>query len=119
VKLIEAAKQAGISRYAIISSMRADPGAPGDDTFAVYLRAKGQADADLAASGLDYTIIRPTALTDDEGTGRVTVGENLQSGEVARADVAGFVAAALHEPSTVGRTYDLVAGDRPIEQAAR
>ena len=119
VTLIEAAKQAGVSRYVIVSSMRADPEAPGDDTFAVYLRAKGQADADLAASGLDYTIVRPTGLTDDPGTGNVRVGENLQSGEVSRADVAGFIAAALHEPSTVGRTYDLVAGDRPIEQAAR
>ncbi len=119
VKLIEAAKQAGVSRYVIVSSMNADPGAPGDDTFAVYLRAKGQADADLAASGLDYTIVRPTGLTNDEGTGRVQAGEGLESGKVSREDVARFVAAALHEPSTVGRTYELVAGDTPIEQAAR
>ena len=65
VKLIAAAKAEGISRYVIISSMGADPDAPGDDTFSVYLRAKGQADADLRASGLDYTIVRPGHLTDD------------------------------------------------------
>ena len=119
VKLIDAAKQAGIRRYVIVSSMNADPEAQGDDTFAVYLRAKGQADADLAASGLDYTIVRPTGLTDGDGTGHVQAGEGLASGEVAREDVAQFVAAALHQPSTVGRTYELVSGDTPIEQAAR
>ena len=47
VKLIAAAKAAGIRRYVIVSSINADPDAPGDDTFAVYLRAKGRADAAL------------------------------------------------------------------------
>ena len=44
VKLIAAAKQAGIGRYVIVSSIGANPHAPGDDTFSVYLRAKGRAD---------------------------------------------------------------------------
>src|SRR3954471_9379785 len=46
VKLIAAAKADGIDRYAMVSSRGADPDAPGDDTFAVYLQAKGKADAD-------------------------------------------------------------------------
>src|SRR5215211_2406547 len=70
VKLIGAAKRNGIARYVIVSSMGADPDAPGDDVFAVYLRAKGKADADLRESGLEYTIIRPGGLTNDAGTGR-------------------------------------------------
>src|SRR5687768_7955752 len=44
VKLIAAAKQAGVGRYVIVSSMGADPDMPGDDTFSVYQRAKGRAD---------------------------------------------------------------------------
>ena len=36
VKLIEAAKQAGVGRYVIVSSMGADPDAPGDDTSVSY-----------------------------------------------------------------------------------
>jgi uncharacterized protein YbjT (DUF2867 family) len=114
VKLIDAAKRAGISRYVIVSSVGADPAAPGDDTFAVYLRAKGKADAALAASGLDYTIVRPGRLTDAPGTGRVRIGRD---GEIARDDVAATLAAVLHEPRTVGRTFDLVGGDVPIEDA--
>jgi nucleoside-diphosphate-sugar epimerase len=74
VKLIAAAKQARIGRYVIVSSMGADPDAPGDDTFSVYLRAKGRADDAVRSSGLDATVVRPGGLTNDPGTGRVWLG---------------------------------------------
>ena len=114
VKLVDAAKRAGISRYVIVSSVGADPNASGDDTFAVYLRAKGKADAALAASGLDYTIVRPGRLTDDPGAGRIRVGRD---GEIPREDVAATLAAVLHEPRTAGLTFELVGGDDPVEEA--
>ena len=113
VKLIAAAKQAGVSRYAIVSSRGADADASGD-AFAVYLRAKGRADAELAASGLDYTIVRPGGLTDEPGTGRVRIGAN---GDISREDVAAMFVAVLHEPRTVGLTFELVGGDVPISDA--
>ena len=62
----------------MVSSINADPNHPGDDTFSVYLRAKGEADAELAASGLDYTIVRPGPLTNDPGTGRVALGRRAR-----------------------------------------
>src|SRR5918996_3395678 len=71
VKLIEAAMANDIGRYVIVSSMGAGDPPPGDETFAVYLRAKHDADEALAASGLDYTIVRPGGLTDDPGTGLI------------------------------------------------
>ena len=117
VKLIAAADQAGIRRYVMVSSINADPNHPGDDTFSVYLRAKGEADAELAASGLEYTIVRPGGLTDEPGTGRVKLGDDVGSGQIPRDDVAAVVAASLHEPATVGRTFDLISGDVPIDQA--
>ena len=70
VKLIDAAKEDGIRRYVIVSSMGADdPPAEGGDVFGEYLRAKAGADRALASSGLDYTIVRPGRLTDDPPTG--------------------------------------------------
>jgi uncharacterized protein YbjT (DUF2867 family) len=117
VKLITAAGATGIRRYVIVSSMGADPDAPGDDTFAVYLRAKGKADADLAASGLDYTIVRPGGLTDDPGAGRVTLAPKVERGSVPRDDVAAVLAAVLHEPGTAGLTLELVSGDVPVDEA--
>ena len=117
-KLIAAAKAGGIRRYLMISSMGADPDAEGEG-FAVYLRAKGQADADLVAAGLDHTIVRPGRLTDDPGTGGVTMGEKVGRGEVPRDDVAAVLAACLEEEVPIGRTFEVVAGDTPVDEAVR
>lgn len=117
LKLIAAAKQAGISRYVIVSSMGANPAAPGDDTFSVYLRAKGRADDAVRASGLEATVIRPGGLTNDRGTARVSLGEDLQFGKVPRDDVAAVLATVLDSPNTIGRTVDLIGGDTPLAEA--
>ena len=117
VKLIAAAKQAAISRYVIVSSMGADPDASGDDTFSVYLRAKGRADEAVRASGLDSTVVRPGGLTNEPGTGRVRLGESLPRGQVPRDDVAAVIVGVLDSPNTIGRTVDLIGGDTPVAEA--
>ena len=117
VKLIAAAGMNGIGRYVMVSSIGADPSRRGDDTFSVYLRAKGAADAELQASGLDYTIVRPASLTDDPASGRVRVAEHVGGGSISRADVAALLAAVLDEPATAGRTFEVASGDVPVEEA--
>ena len=117
VKLIAAARANGIDRYVIVSSRGADPDAPGDDTWAVYARAKGKADADVRASGLAYTIVRPGRLTDDPGTGSIKAGEDVGDGRVTREDVAAALAFALHDPALARVTFEVIEGDTPIEQA--
>ena len=117
VKLIAAAKQVGVSRYVIVSSMGADPDASGEDTFSVYLRAKGRADEAVRASGLDATVVRPGGLTNEPGTGRVRLGESLPRGQVPRDDVAAVIVAVLDSPNTIGRTADLIGGDTPVAEA--
>jgi uncharacterized protein YbjT (DUF2867 family) len=117
VKLMTAAEAEGIRRYVIVSSIGADPNKEGDDTFSVYLRAKGQADADLQASGLDYTVVRPVSLTDDPGTGQVEIAERVQRGKIPRDDVAAVLAAVLNEPGTIGLTFEATSGTTPVEEA--
>jgi uncharacterized protein YbjT (DUF2867 family) len=118
VKLIEAAKETGARRYLMISSMGAgNPPAEGADVFGEYLRAKAEADRALEESGLDYTIVRPGGLTDDPATGRVTIAEQLPRAEVPRADVAATLAALLLAENTIGKTFELRAGETPIEEA--
>jgi nucleoside-diphosphate-sugar epimerase len=119
VKLIAAAKQARVDRYVIVSSMGANPEIPGDDTFSVYLRAKGRADDAVLASGLDATVVRPGGLTNTAGTGRVRLGESVPRGQVPRDDVAAVLAAVLDSPNTIGRTVDLIGGDTPIAEAVK
>ena len=117
VLLIEAAKIAGASRYVMISAMSADAGHAGEEVFDVYIRAKGRADDELAASGLDYTIVRPGGLTDVEPKGRVQIATVLDRGEIPRADVAAVVAACLADPKTIGRTFEVISGEDQIELA--
>jgi uncharacterized protein YbjT (DUF2867 family) len=117
VKLIAAAKQAGVDRYVIVSSMGANAKARGDETFSVYLRAKGRADDAVHASGLEATVVRPGGLTNDAGTGRVRLGESVPRGQVTRDDVAAVLVAVLDSPNTIGRTVDLIGGDTPVAEA--
>ena len=117
VKLIEAAKDRGVHRYVIVSSMGADPDHEGEDTFDVYLRAKGRADAALADSGLDFTIVRPGGLTDEPATGRVFISSEGERGQIPRADVAAVLAATLHNDSAIGKTFEVISGSTPVEDA--
>src|SRR5205814_1697738 len=50
IKLLDAATQAGVQRYVIVSSVGAEDPPTGDDVFDVYLRAKAEADAAVQAS---------------------------------------------------------------------
>jgi uncharacterized protein YbjT (DUF2867 family) len=117
VLLADAAERAGVRRYVMVSSMGTEHADPtSDDVFQVYLRAKKAADDDLRARDLDWTVVRPGRLTDDRGTGRVRVG-TLPPGEIPRADVATVLAACLRSPATVGKTFDVLSGDTPVEHA--
>jgi uncharacterized protein YbjT (DUF2867 family) len=113
IKLLEASP----ARYVIVSSIGAESPPPGDDVFAVYLRAKAEADAAVAASDRDWTIVRPGSLTNDPGTGRATISVEPVRDSVARDDVAAVLAAVLAEPRSVAKTLYVVGGDDPIDEA--
>jgi nucleoside-diphosphate-sugar epimerase len=119
VKLIVAALAAGVRRYVMVSAMGAASPPDGDEVFAVYLRAKAQADRELVASELDWTVVRPGVLTDEPGTGRVRAAASVERGEVARDDVAAVLVAVLDEPRSAGVVFELVAGDTPITEAVK
>jgi uncharacterized protein YbjT (DUF2867 family) len=119
VRLIDAAREAGVRRYVMVSSIGADDPSAGAEAMRPYLEAKAEADAALAASGLDFTIVRPGRLTNDPGTARVAVGEDLGRADITRDDVAAVLVGVLDEPRTVGRTFVAVQGDAPIVDALR
>ncbi|MGA5463355.1 NAD(P)H-binding protein [Mycobacterium sp. NPDC050041] len=120
ILLADAAEAAGVRRYLMVSAMGADPAAADDaaddEVFVAYLRAKGAADDYVAArSALDTTIVRPGMLTDDPGNGRVRIAESTGRGSIPRADVAAVLVAALDTGG--GRTFELISGDTPIDEA--
>ena len=117
VKLIEAAKKNGIDRYLMVSAISVDRPEEWSDQMRPYYEAKRDADQAVLESGLSYTIVRPGGLTDGPGTGLVKPGTDLARGEIPREDVAATLLAVLETPSTIGKTFELVSGDTPIEEA--
>ncbi|MEV4422399.1 SDR family oxidoreductase [Patulibacter sp. NPDC049589] len=117
VKTIDACRHAGVDRIVIVSAIGIDGHIEGDDVYSEYQRAKAQADADVRASGLHYTIVRPALLTDEEGHGRVHAARHVERGPIPRADVAATLLAVLDDPSTVGRTFEVVGGPDDIVAA--
>ncbi|ADG76118.1 NAD-dependent epimerase/dehydratase [Cellulomonas flavigena DSM 20109] len=119
LKSQEGARLAGVRRFVQVSAIGVDEPITDDmpAVWAAYVVAKRDADSALRDTDLEWTILRPGGLTDDEGTGRVALAEHVERGQVTRADVAAVVAAALREPATIGRQLELVAGDTPVEEA--
>ncbi|PJJ55638.1 SDR family oxidoreductase [Compostimonas suwonensis] len=118
ILLADAAESAGIRRYVLVSAMGADGFDPdSDDIFQIYLRAKSEADANLRARDLDWTIVRPGGLLDEPATGRVSLGESTGRGTIPRADVAALVFAALTDGYGVRTQFEAISGDVPLVEA--
>ncbi|WP_028590708.1 SDR family oxidoreductase [Paenibacillus massiliensis] len=117
VKAMEAAEQAGIQRFILVSAMYADQREKWPEEIKPYYVAKHFADRILMNSNLDYTIIRPGGLVNEEATGGIQIGEDASRRTIPRADVAAIVVAALNEPTTIRRAFDVTSGNMPISLA--
>ena len=120
ISIIDQARRAGVRRFVLVSSMNADTPEKGPEKMRHYFEAKKAADDHLRASDLEYTIVRPGKLTDEEATGTADIAKDLNRyGEVAREDVAHALLLTLDSPNTIGQHYEMLAGDTPIEKALR
>jgi uncharacterized protein YbjT (DUF2867 family) len=124
--IVAAMKEAGVKRLTFIASLGIYDEVPGKfgkwnrreigSSLGPYKRA-----ADLIeASGLDYTIIRPAWLTDNDEVAYETTkkGEPFKGTEVSRKSVAAYVMKILEDPafanrSDVGIDKPGTEGDKP------
>lgn len=115
----KAAAIVGVQHFVQISAMGVDEPLPEetDAGWKAYVEAKRDADAALRDSGVDWTILRPGGLTTDEGTGKITLGTSVEKGSIPRADVAATVIAVLAQPTSIGKTWEIVSGTSPIDEA--
>ena len=94
--VIEAMRKVGLARILLVSAFPEAGRAKGlGDGFEHYMKVKKEADAALTATELDWVILRPGTLKDEPGDGRVAAGWALPYGDVARDDVAAFLAALV------------------------
>lgn len=117
VKSMEAAQEAGIKRFVMISAMQAHNRENWHPDLIPYFVAKHYADRELIRSDLAYTIVRPGGLLDEEGTGKVDIAGDLDNGTITRADVASLVHQIIDKPNAVGKAFDLLNGETPVEDA--
>ncbi|EYR63302.1 NAD-dependent dehydratase [Actinotalea ferrariae CF5-4] len=122
--LADAAEQAGVSRYVLVSSVGADRADEVDDeAMGPYLRAKAASEADLRSRSLDWTVLRPARLTDEPGTGKVrlepSLGEAATQASVSRDDVARTIVGLLDEAAVVGLTLELASGEDLVDAAVQ
>lgn len=116
--IIAAAREAGIKRLVLVTTIGA--GDSSDATPALSARVlaktlplKTQAEDDLRASGLDYTIIRPGGLRSERRTGNGVLSEDRSTfGYIFRADLAELIVAALDDERTIGKTFAAVDAKR-------
>lgn len=122
VLLLAAAQAAGVGRYVVVSAMGTEKAVPiganaDEEVFAVYLRAKADADRAVMASDLAWTVVRPGVLTDDPPSGLVTLARHAPHEDVPRADVAAVLEEVLHDDRTVGHVVEVSGGGTPIRAA--
>ncbi|MFG2191684.1 NAD(P)H-binding protein [Streptomyces sp. NPDC048639] len=119
VLLADAAVQAGVRRYVMVSTRGAgsEPRPGLDETGVAYVRAKTAADAYVMSQDLDWTILRPAALTNAPATGTVRLTAERGPGDVTRDDTASALLALLDTPSTRGLTLELAQGETPLAEA--
>lgn len=104
IDLIDQASKAGVSRFVMLSSVGAENPDPETD-MGHYLQAKHDADEHLKASGMTYAILRPVALTDEDGKGDMVFGGKVDpKAKAARGDVAKALADAVTRADWAGKT---------------
>lgn len=118
-KTVEAAEQSGIDRFIMVSSLQAHNRENWYYKMKPYYAAKHYADKVLMNSTLNYTILRPGALLNDEGTGKVKIAQDITKGAIPRQDVARTIFFTLNAENTFKRSFDLVSGETAISDAIK
>ena len=116
-KMIDAGKKSNVRKFVMLSSMGAD-NPESSEELKDYLKAKQNADIYLIESKLPYSIIRPGALKDEKGKGKIELSNKLnKSGKISRDDVAQTLVHVLHDSSAINNTFEIIEGETLIGKA--
>lgn len=116
VKTMAAAQQAGVTRFIQLSTINAELRDKWPNVLHDYYIAKFYADEWLRTrTMLDWVIVQPVALTNEAGTGKITL-QPAANGTISRQDVATVLVEAV--TSELHReTIKIASGTVPIAQA--
>ena len=118
-KLIDTSEDKEVKKFVMLSSVGADNPFVSEE-LQDYLKAKQNADEHLKNSKLTYTIVRPGALTDASGSGKIELKDKLnKSGEISRENVARTLVQVLDENVQKNEIFEILDGEIPLEDALR
>jgi len=120
VKAAKYAEEKGVKRFVQLSSMGTPDPDQGGEKMKPYLVAKRVADDILKATDLDYTIVRPGALSSEHKSGKIEVSAegfaSMENRSIPRADVAALLVKVLDQPNTYHKTFEVLQGEVSIEE---
>lgn len=75
----------------------------------------------MKESGLNFTIVRPGALSFDGGTGKIEAASSIEdkSRDISREDVAKVLVDSLTIEETNHKVFEILSGDTPVEDALK
>lgn len=120
VKVMEAAKLKGIKRFVLVSALGADDRSKWNEEIKSYYVAKHFADQWLTSSDLNYTILRPGILKNEDSRKTVQIAPSIERTDdysIPRVDVARVILAILDKEETYRQAFDLISGDQDISEA--
>jgi NADH dehydrogenase len=116
--LIAACRQAGIRRIHLMSSLNAG------NRVSKYLKTRGEAEAQVPNSGMDWTIYRPSVVYGEDDSFVFRFLRLLRAGPLLPVaqphakfapayvgDVAGAIRQCLHQRASIGKIYELYGPD--------
>lgn len=110
------AKQHGVEHFIMISSIGADDPEAIESELKPYLVAKHMADEHLKQSSLNYTIVRPGTLTNENASLQVTTERpnNKDDAKISRENVANVLLHVATRAFNKNQTFELFDGDNAI-----
>ena len=116
IRSMDTAQVHGVKRYVMLSTINAEENS--NSRIAHYHKAKAFADRHLIDTNLDWTIVCPGGLRDEEGNGLVSVHSDLfLEGITTRDNLAASLVSCLELPNTIGKRFSLIEGKTPIKEA--
>ncbi|GAB4379981.1 MAG: SDR family oxidoreductase [Elainellaceae cyanobacterium] len=109
--LIDVAKEKGIEQFVMVSSLCTSQFFHPLNLFWLILVWKKQAEEYLQKSGLNYTIVRPGGLKNDDNTNAIVMedADSLSEGNIPRSKVAQVCVEALLQPQAKNKIVEIVA----------
>ena len=115
IRTADIAKQKGLSRYIMISAMRAENPMEAPEKLRPYMAAKFAADAHLRNSGMPYVILKPGRLTDETASQQFASSlDEAGDNQISRANVAHALLHVVQTSGVTNQEYLLLDGKRSI-----